>query len=115
MSFSDFLSSFISGTLGGAGLVAVGQPFDTIKTKMQTFPELYKEMGPLKVGLGGTSSEVTYNDQLIITFCDLNRSVERLFIRQRGSAVYTLVQLRLYWLIAQKIRFCSECEPVLQL
>ena len=52
MSFSDFISSFISGTIGGAGLVAVRQPFDTIKTKMQTFPELYKKMGPLKAGFG---------------------------------------------------------------
>ena len=41
----DFTCSFISGVIGGTGLVAAGQPFDTVKTKMQTFPELYKKSG----------------------------------------------------------------------
>ena len=48
MSFSEFVSTFASGAIGGAGLVAIGQPFDTIKTKMQTFPELYQKMGSIK-------------------------------------------------------------------
>lgn len=30
--------------LGGIALVYVGQPLDTIKVKMQTFPSLYKGM-----------------------------------------------------------------------
>lgn len=29
---------------GGVGLVYVGQPLDTIKVKMQTFPHLYRGM-----------------------------------------------------------------------
>jgi len=48
MSFSEFLGSFAAGTLGGVGLVIVGQPFDTIKTKMQTFPEMYQKMGSIQ-------------------------------------------------------------------
>ena len=43
----DFTCTFISGAIGGAGLVAVGQPFDTVKTKLQTFPELYQKSGAL--------------------------------------------------------------------
>uniref|UniRef100_A0A8C6RNP8 Solute carrier family 25 (mitochondrial carrier, ornithine transporter) member 2 n=1 Tax=Nannospalax galili TaxID=1026970 RepID=A0A8C6RNP8_NANGA len=31
-----------SGALGGAACVLTGQPFDTMKVKMQTFPSLYK-------------------------------------------------------------------------
>lgn len=31
----------LAGTAGGAATVAVGQPLDTIKVKMQSFPELY--------------------------------------------------------------------------
>lgn len=31
----------IAGTAGGAATVAVGQPLDTVKVKMQTFPEIY--------------------------------------------------------------------------
>lgn len=31
----------VAGTAGGAATVAVGQPLDTIKVKMQSFPELY--------------------------------------------------------------------------
>lgn len=33
---------FIGGTLGGIACVYVGQPLDTVKVKIQTFPELYK-------------------------------------------------------------------------
>ena len=47
---NEFGATFISGAIGGAGLVAIGQPFDTIKTKMQTFPELYQKMGSIKAG-----------------------------------------------------------------
>ena len=43
----DFACTFISGAIGGVGLVAVGQPFDTVKTKLQTFPELYQKSGAL--------------------------------------------------------------------
>ena len=43
----DFVCTFISGAISGAGLVAVGQPFDTVKTKLQTFPELYQKSGAL--------------------------------------------------------------------
>lgn len=39
---TDQLKSFFAGWAGGAGLVMVGQPFDTIKTRMQATPELYK-------------------------------------------------------------------------
>ncbi|XP_033211559.1 mitochondrial ornithine transporter 1 [Belonocnema kinseyi] len=38
------LIDFIAGSLGGIALVYVGQPLDTIKVKMQTFPQLYKGM-----------------------------------------------------------------------
>lgn len=31
----------LAGSLGGAATVAVGQPLDTVKVKMQTFPETY--------------------------------------------------------------------------
>lgn len=33
---------FLAGSLGGAATVAVGQPLDTVKVKMQTFPQTYK-------------------------------------------------------------------------
>ncbi|XP_055980779.1 mitochondrial ornithine transporter 2-like [Sorex fumeus] len=33
---------FTSGAIGGTACVLTGQPFDTIKVKMQTFPNLYK-------------------------------------------------------------------------
>jgi len=45
MSATEFASTFIAGALGGIGCVACGQPFDTVKTKMQTFPELYQKDG----------------------------------------------------------------------
>ncbi|XP_015513567.1 mitochondrial ornithine transporter 1 [Neodiprion virginianus] len=35
---------FTAGSLGGVTLVYVGQPLDTVKVKMQTFPQLYKGM-----------------------------------------------------------------------
>lgn len=35
---------FTAGSLGGTALVYVGQPLDTVKVKMQTFPQLYKGM-----------------------------------------------------------------------
>lgn len=35
---------FTAGSLGGVALVYVGQPLDTVKVKMQTFPALYKGM-----------------------------------------------------------------------
>ena len=33
---------FTAGAVGGTACVLVGQPFDTIKVKMQTFPSLFK-------------------------------------------------------------------------
>eukprot|EP01007_Sphenomonas_quadrangularis_P000063 NODE_1027_length_1039_cov_1182.646465_g851_i0.p1 GENE.NODE_1027_length_1039_cov_1182.646465_g851_i0~~NODE_1027_length_1039_cov_1182.646465_g851_i0.p1 ORF type:complete len:280 (+),score=68.44 NODE_1027_length_1039_cov_1182.646465_g851_i0:115-954(+) len=38
----ESVKSFIAGYIGGFGLVAVGQPFDTIKTRIQANPDLYK-------------------------------------------------------------------------
>lgn len=35
---------FVAGSLGGVALVYVGQPLDTVKVKMQTFPTMYKGM-----------------------------------------------------------------------
>ncbi|XP_012063650.1 PREDICTED: mitochondrial ornithine transporter 1 [Atta cephalotes] len=35
---------FVAGSLGGVALVYVGQPLDTVKVKMQTFPSMYKNM-----------------------------------------------------------------------
>ncbi|XP_026491474.1 mitochondrial ornithine transporter 1 isoform X1 [Vanessa tameamea] len=35
---------FTAGSLGGIALVYVGQPLDTVKVKMQTFPHLYQGM-----------------------------------------------------------------------
>ncbi|XP_060532437.1 mitochondrial ornithine transporter 1 [Cylas formicarius] len=40
----DGVIDFTAGCLGGIALVYVGQPLDTIKVKMQTFPNMYKEM-----------------------------------------------------------------------
>jgi solute carrier family 25 ornithine transporter 2/15 len=36
------VSEILSGAIGGVACVAVGQPFDTIKTKRQTFPNEYR-------------------------------------------------------------------------
>lgn len=38
----DFIVDFLAGTAGGIGCVYCGQPLDTIKVKMQTFPTYYK-------------------------------------------------------------------------
>ncbi len=38
----DSMIDFVSGTLGGIATVYTGQPLDTIKVKMQMFPDLYK-------------------------------------------------------------------------
>lgn len=35
------LVDLLAGTLGGVATVAVGQPLDTVKVKMQTYPQLY--------------------------------------------------------------------------
>lgn len=43
-SIKDGAIDFTAGSLGGVALVYVGQPLDTIKVKMQTFPQLYKTM-----------------------------------------------------------------------
>ena len=41
----DVIIDFVAGSLGAATSVYVGQPLDTLKVKMQTFPELYKNLG----------------------------------------------------------------------
>eukprot|EP00992_Anisonema_acinus_P008992 TRINITY_DN5184_c0_g1_i1.p1 TRINITY_DN5184_c0_g1~~TRINITY_DN5184_c0_g1_i1.p1 ORF type:complete len:278 (+),score=15.34 TRINITY_DN5184_c0_g1_i1:58-891(+) len=38
----ELLSVAISGWAGGFGLIGVGQPFDTVKTRLQAFPGKYK-------------------------------------------------------------------------
>nr|CAD7572709.1 unnamed protein product [Timema californicum] len=40
----DAIIDFIAGSLGGTALVYVGQPLDTVKVKMQAFPQLYGGM-----------------------------------------------------------------------
>ncbi|XP_066257400.1 mitochondrial ornithine transporter 1 [Euwallacea similis] len=40
----DGIIDFTAGCLGGIALVYVGQPLDTVKVKMQTFPLLYTNM-----------------------------------------------------------------------
>ncbi|XP_011498495.1 PREDICTED: mitochondrial ornithine transporter 1 [Ceratosolen solmsi marchali] len=40
----DGLIDFIAGSVGGVALVYVGQPLDTVKVKMQTFPKIYVGM-----------------------------------------------------------------------
>ncbi|XP_075211537.1 mitochondrial ornithine transporter 1 isoform X2 [Lycorma delicatula] len=42
--FIDGVIDFTSGSLGAVALVYVGQPLDTVKVKLQTFPCLYKGM-----------------------------------------------------------------------
>lgn len=37
-------NEFVSGAIGGTACVAAGQPFDTIKTKLQTFPQVYRSV-----------------------------------------------------------------------
>lgn len=38
----DFVVDFLAGTSGGTACVYCGQPLDTVKVKMQTFPEFYR-------------------------------------------------------------------------
>ncbi|KAJ2950699.1 hypothetical protein O0L34_g8959 [Tuta absoluta] len=42
--FKSGVIDFTAGSLGGVAVVYVGQPLDTVKVKMQTFPHLYKGM-----------------------------------------------------------------------
>ncbi|CAG9823167.1 unnamed protein product [Phaedon cochleariae] len=42
--FKDGAIDFTAGSLGGVALVYVGQPLDTVKVKMQTFPLLHTNM-----------------------------------------------------------------------
>ncbi len=37
----DGVIDLVAGTLGGVAVVYAGQPLDTVKVKMQTFPALY--------------------------------------------------------------------------
>jgi solute carrier family 25 carnitine/acylcarnitine transporter 20/29 len=39
----EAIKSFLAGWVGGAGIIAVGHPFDTIKTRLQAAPELYNK------------------------------------------------------------------------
>lgn len=41
---SDVAIDFIAGSLGATTSVYVGQPLDTLKVKMQTFPEMYPNL-----------------------------------------------------------------------
>lgn len=43
-SVKDGVIDFVAGSLGGTALVLVGQPLDTVKVKMQTFPSMYNGM-----------------------------------------------------------------------
>ena len=45
----------VSGSLGGVANVYVGQPLDTIKVKLQTFPHLYK--GATQCGINTFKTE----------------------------------------------------------
>lgn len=42
--FVEGLIDFIGGSIGGVATVYVGQPLDTVKVKMQTFPKIYNGM-----------------------------------------------------------------------
>lgn len=44
MTFSNLNHKYCFLPLGGVAVVYVGQPLDTVKVKMQTFPHLYKGM-----------------------------------------------------------------------
>ena len=39
---SAFVANAVSGGLGGVALIAIQQPLDTVKVKMQTFPRAYR-------------------------------------------------------------------------
>lgn len=41
-SIKRMMKDFTAGAIGGTACVLAGQPFDTIKVKMQTFPHLFK-------------------------------------------------------------------------
>merc|ERR1719445_408287 len=41
----DVPIDFVAGSLGATASVYVGQPLDTLKVKMQTFPQLYPNLG----------------------------------------------------------------------
>ncbi|KAK8722485.1 hypothetical protein OTU49_012243 [Cherax quadricarinatus] len=42
--YKDAFIDLMGGSMGGVAAVYVGQPLDTVKVKMQTFPDLYKRM-----------------------------------------------------------------------
>jgi len=42
--FKDGCIDFVAGSVGGTAVVYVGQPLDTVKVKMQTFPKMYSGM-----------------------------------------------------------------------
>ena len=44
MTKTDFAIDFVAGALGATASVYVGQPLDTLKVKMQTFPHLYPNL-----------------------------------------------------------------------
>ncbi|XP_050745468.1 mitochondrial ornithine transporter 1 [Drosophila biarmipes] len=44
INFVEGLIDFMAGSLGGAAQVYVSQPLDTVKVKLQTFPEVYRGM-----------------------------------------------------------------------
>ncbi|XP_062309052.1 mitochondrial ornithine transporter 1-like [Osmerus eperlanus] len=41
-SFTGTVIDFMAGAMGGVACVLSGQPFDTVKVKMQTFPRMYR-------------------------------------------------------------------------
>ena len=83
---NEFGATFISGAIGGAGLVAVGQPFDTIKTKMQTFPELYQKMGSIKAGFFNLiEAKTSVRSKPLFAHLAKQASAACRFIRQRGG------------------------------
>lgn len=44
INFVEGLVDFLAGSIGGAAQVYVSQPLDTVKVKLQTFPEMYRGM-----------------------------------------------------------------------
>nr|XP_043065809.1 mitochondrial ornithine transporter 1 [Drosophila bipectinata] len=44
INFVEGLVDFLAGSIGGAAQVYVSQPLDTVKVKLQTFPEVYRGM-----------------------------------------------------------------------
>ena len=43
--FKDLIIDLVAGSLGATASVYVGQPMDTLKVKMQTYPQLYPSLG----------------------------------------------------------------------